>query len=149
MPSGGAVGKAGVLSEAVVAAAAEIDWLLTYTEDQVGRDFLRRFGWFELLGPTGHFLADDVVVFIGFWGPHLRYPWHKHESIEIYSVVDGSAVLEREGVDSRAYVSGETSLHASWQPHALKTEADPVLILAVQKGQGLNDVPIMLDGPPS
>lgn len=149
MPTKKASGEAAALSNAVIRASGEIDWLLTYTEDQVGHDFLERFGWFELLGPTGHFLADDVVVFIGFWGPNLRYPWHKHESIEIYSVVDGEAILEREGAVSRTYAPGETSYHRSWQPHALRTEEEPVLILAVQTGSGLNDVPVMLDRPPS
>lgn len=136
------------LAMKVVAAADEISWLRTYREDQVGADFLARFGWFELLGPTGHFRDEHLVAFIGYWGPGLRYPWHKHASREIYAVVDGRAVFERESAPPREMGAGGTSPHASWEAHALRTADAPVLALALQAGEDLNGVPIILEEAP-
>lgn len=145
-PAASTAGRA--LAEAVVAAADEIAWLLTYDEALVGADFLARYGWFELLGPTGHFHDETLVAFIGYWGPGLRYPWHKHASREIYAVVDGGAVFEREGAPARELGPGETSPHASWQAHALQTAEAPVLALALQAGEDLNGVPVILEEGP-
>lgn len=133
-----------VMAHAVIDAADQIDWLLTYTEDLVGADFLARYGWFELLGPTGHFMSDDVVAFVGYWGQGLRYPWHWHEAEEIYVVVDGACLFEAEGREARAASPGDTSHHVPWQAHALRTQDQPVLALAIQMGHGLNDVPEIL-----
>lgn len=144
LPTGAASPEGTRLAEAVIAAKDLIQWQLTYDEALVGPDFLRRYGWFELLGPTGHFQSDDLVAFIGYWGPGLRYPWHKHQSREIYAVVDGLAVMERGGAAARDLGPGGTSPHASWQPHALRTEDKPLLALALQVGEGLNDVPVLL-----
>ncbi len=144
VPSGAASGAGAALAEAVVGAADRIDWLLTYTEDQVGADFLARYGWFELLGPTGHFRTDDLVAFVAYWGPGLRYPWHRHAAEEVYAVIDGGCVFEAEGRPARAVTAGDTSHHAPWQAHALRTVDQPVLTLALHAGEGLNDVPELL-----
>lgn len=146
-PTAVAAPEGAALAEAVLAAASEIDWLLTYTEDQVGADFLARFGWFELLGPTGHFHAEDMVAFVGYWGPGLRYPWHRHEAEEVYAVVDGACLFEAEGRAALPAGPGDTSRHAPWQGHALRTEAQPVLALTLQAGRGLNDVPEIMSEP--
>lgn len=147
VPSPSASEAGAVLGQAVIDAADRIDWLLTYTEDQVGADFLARYGWFELLGLTGHFQSDEMVAFIAYWGPGLRYPWHRHEAEEVYAVVDGGCVFEAEGRPARSVTAGETSHHAPWQPHALRTVDQPVLTLVLQAGAGLNDVPELLPDP--
>ncbi|MEM1275710.1 MAG: dimethylsulfonioproprionate lyase family protein [Pseudomonadota bacterium] len=144
LPTGNASPEGTRLTKAVIAAKDAIQWQLTYDEALVGADFLRRYGWFELLGPTGHFRSEELVAFIGYWGPGLRYPWHKHASREIYAVVDGRAVMERMQAGARDLGPGGTSPHASWEPHALRTDRAPLLALALQAGEGLNEIPLLL-----
>ncbi|MEM9909400.1 MAG: dimethylsulfonioproprionate lyase family protein [Pseudomonadota bacterium] len=143
-PTASASGASADLARAIIDAADRIDWLLTYTEEQVGADFLARYGWFELLGPTGHFHADDLVAFIAHWGTGLRYPWHRHAAEEVYAVIDGACIFEAEGKPARHAKAGEISHHIPWQAHALRTDDTPVLTLVIQAGEGLNDVPEML-----
>ena len=133
------------LVRSIIDARNELRWLLTYSEDQVGADFLARYGWFELLGPTGHFHSENRVMFVGYWGANLRYPWHRHAAEEIYAVIDGRCVFERGGQNAIDAQSGVVSHHAPWQPHALFTRSDPVLTLVLQKGAGLNDAPEIMD----
>ncbi|MGD1868447.1 MAG: dimethylsulfonioproprionate lyase family protein [Neomegalonema sp.] len=143
-PTDAATAEGSALAAAVVEAADQIAWNLTYDEDLVGADFLARYGWFELLGPSGHFVDETLVAFIGYWGPGLRYPWHKHASREIYAVVDGRALFERESAAAREMGPGGVSPHAAWEAHALRTADAPVLALALQAGEDLNGVPIIL-----
>ena len=106
----------------------EVCWQQTYTEAEVGADFLSRYGWFELVGPTGHYLSDSTRAFIAFWGADLHYPAHLHEAEELYYVLAGSAEFHSEGQPSAQLVPGGTRYHAS-EPrprhgHAHRTGVD-------------------------
>lgn len=113
------------------------NWQHTYTEAEVGADFLARYGWFELVGPFGHFHATDTRAYIAFWGRGLVYPWHVHEAEEIYFVLSGEAQFETEGAETEVLGPGGTRFHRSWQPHALTTR-DDLLTLVLWRGAGLD-----------
>lgn len=132
------------LLAAVVAASRDIEWRRSYTEEQVGADFLQRYGYFELLGPTGHYIDHATRAYLGYWGPELYYPWHTHQAEELYFVVAGSA--EFEFGDGRAKRSvGETQMHTSYEPHAMRTTAcgGGILNLVLWRGEGLSGLPTM------
>ncbi|MEQ9259885.1 MAG: dimethylsulfonioproprionate lyase family protein [Roseovarius sp.] len=131
------------LRDALLAIAPHAEWRLTYTEEEVGADFLQRFGWFELAGPDGHFLTHELRITVGFWGAGLFYPRHQHEPEELYTVVSGEALFHADGEADARLGSGATRLHLSNQPHALTTEAAPVLTLVYWRGDGLANDPRM------
>jgi len=131
------------LRDAIVALAPYAEWRLTYTEDEVGADFLRRFGWFELAGPDGHFLTDKVRMTVGYWGPNLSYGRHHHKPQELYTVVSGSGLFMLDGDDTLTLGPGDTRLHPSDQPHALDTTDQPILTFVFWRGDGLADDPRM------
>jgi mannose-6-phosphate isomerase-like protein (cupin superfamily) len=125
------------LRDAALDLADYADWQQTYSEAEVGRDFLDRYGYFELVGPTGHFHSDKIRAYIGYWGDNLDYDWHLHEAEELYYVIAGEALFEAEGVASQILRPGDVRIHASNQPHAMKTRASPILALILWRGPGL------------
>lgn len=129
------------LRDALLAIAPFAEWRLSYTEDEVGADFLRRFGWFELAGPEGHFHTLRTRITVGYWGPGLFYPRHQHEPEELYTVVSGRALFHADGEADRALAPGQTRLHRASQPHALTTTDSPVLTLVFWRGAGLAHPP--------
>ena len=131
------------LCDALIAAAPHVEWRLTYTEDDVGPDFLRQYGWFELAGPGGHFLSHQTRLTVGYWGPGLFYPRHQHRAEELYSVVAGHALFHADGDPDATLHPGDTRFHASDQPHAMTTTTSPVLTFVMWRGAGLGDAPGM------
>ncbi len=125
------------VADAVKAAASLAHWQQTYTEAEVGRDFLDRYGWFELLGPTGHFLSNSARAYIAWWGERLHYPMHLHEAEELYYVLAGSAEFHVDGQPAVLVGPEGTRHHAPNQPHAMDTHAEPVLTLVLWRGPGL------------
>lgn len=122
---------------AVQAVASVAHWQLTYSEDEVGLDFINRYGWFELLGPTGHYFSDSLRAYIAFWGEGLTYAMHLHEPEELYVVLAGSAEFHSLSQPSAMVRPEGTRYHASNQPHAMETLAEPVLTLVLWRGSGL------------
>ncbi|MAO28203.1 MAG: hypothetical protein CMN15_13725 [Roseovarius sp.] len=131
------------LRDALVAAAPHVEWRHSYTEAEVGRDFLNRFGWFELAGPSGHFLTQSLRVTVGYWGPGLDYGWHEHLPEELYSVVSGRALFHLRNAPDLMLESGQTRFHPANAPHAMTTLTDPILTLVLWRGAGLGDDPRM------
>lgn len=131
------------LRDAILAVAPFVEWRLTYTEDEVGADFLQRFGWFELAGPEGHFLTQSARITVGFWGANLFYPRHQHEPEELYTIVSGTALFHADGEADCLLGPGATRLHRVNQPHAMTTTDQPVLTLVYWRGAGLAEPPRM------
>lgn len=129
------------LHQAVRDIADHAEWQLAYTEDEVGADFLNRFGYVELVGPTGHFQSQDVRAYLCYWGENLHYPWHLHEAEELYYIVSGRALFEAEGEPAAILGPGDIRVHRPNQPHAMTTTDSPILALLLWRGQGIDGVP--------
>ena len=114
-------------------------WQRSYTENQVGQQFLDSYGFIELFGPTGHYLSTEIRSFIGYWGGGLEYDWHQHEAEEIYFVVSGGALFRSEGDADRYMGPGETRRHSSFQPHAISMTDGPLLAFVMWRGAGMAD----------
>ena len=125
------------LIDALLNAAPYAQWRTTYTADQLGTDFINRYGYIELYGPEGHYNSRQSRAFIGYWGNHLNYPLHSHEAEEIYYIVAGEALF---GVDDHALQlrqPQDTQTHSAWQSHRMITENSAVLCLVLWRGGGL------------
>jgi hypothetical protein len=132
-----------VFTAAVLAAAPEARWQQTYTEAEVGADFLARYGWFELAGPAGHVRTDALRAYVAYWGRGLFYDWHEHEAEELYFIASGSALFRSEAQGDAVLGPGDTRLHAGFERHAMTTLDAPILTLVLWRGAGLDGVPTM------
>ena len=141
--TGPAAAETRALQQAISALAPNAEWRLTYTEEEVGADFLQRFGWFELVGPEGHYRSDEIRAYVAYWGENLYYPWHLHEAEELYYILAGEALFEAEGDAPVTLRPGDIRIHRSNQPHQMTTGASPVLALVLWRGAGLSGVPRM------
>lgn len=118
-------------------------WTRTYTEAEVGAHFLRHYGYFELVGPTGHYIDERTRAYVAYWGAGLDYDWHSHQAEELYFVVSGSGHFRSEGDDDAKLGRGGVRTHRSNQRHALRIEQDPILTFVLWRGPGLTELPVM------
>ena len=105
---------------------------------------MQRYGYVELLGPSGHFVDHTTRAYIGYWGEGLVYPWHAHQAEELYFVVAGGAEFAvADGRYQRGV--GDTQLHTANQPHAMTTspEGQGILTFVLWRGDGLAGLPSM------
>lgn len=135
-------GPTQALTKAICATAHLANWKLTYTEDEVGADFLNRFGYYELFGPTGHFHSTKLRGYVAFWGEGLAYDWHSHQAEELYLIAAGRARFHVAGNDAEL-TPNQTRLHTSWQSHAMTTTDSPILTYVLWRGEGLDALPRM------
>ena len=130
------------LIQAIKATTHLAQWKQTYTEEEVGAEFLRNYGYYELFGPTGHFHSTQLRGYVGYWGAGLTYDWHSHQAEEIYLNLAGGALFKVEG-DEAFVAPDQTRLHASWQSHAMITTDQPILTFVLWRGEGMGDLPKM------
>ncbi|MCA0905956.1 hypothetical protein LCM27_06045 [Ruegeria marisrubri] len=130
------------LVAAIKASAHLAQWKLTYTEEEVGADFLKRYGYYELFGPTGHFHSTQLRGYVGYWGASLDYDWHSHQAEELYLTLAGGAVF-RSDEDETFVGPNQTRQHKSWQSHAMTTTDQPILTFVLWRGEGMGDLPRM------
>jgi mannose-6-phosphate isomerase-like protein (cupin superfamily) len=128
---------------AIKALAPHASWKRTYTEEEVGAEFLSRYGYFELYGPTGMAKSESCRAYVGYWGENLVYDWHHHEAEEMYFALAGAATFMTEENDAVFVTPGQTQMHTSNQPHAMATGAGPILTYIVWRGPGLAGLPQM------
>ena len=64
------------------------------------KSFLEKYGYFELFGPTGHFLTNKMSLYVIFFDTENFYTWHNHEAEELYFVLSGSAKFESKADES-------------------------------------------------
>ena len=160
MPTASASTQA--LVDALLAATPHAEWRTTYTADQVGIDFVNRYGFIELYGPEGHYVSEQSRAFIGYWGNQLYYPPHSHEAEELYYIVAGEALfaVDDDAVQSSALQNSalrnpalrnpalrnrdsqlrspeDSQTHSTCQPHSMTTQDSAVLCLVLWRGAGL------------
>ncbi len=133
------------LARAIAEAVPALVWRQSYTAEEVGAEFLAGYAWANLVSPEGPFLSDEIRLSIGTWAAGLAYPRHWHAPEEMYLVIAGRAVFERDGAADRAVGPGDTAYHAPNEPHAARMQPGPLLAMAIWKGPALTRSPD-LDG---
>lgn len=122
---------------ALQAVSDDAAWQQSYSESQVGRQFLDSYGFIELYGPYGHYVSSTSRAFIGYWGGGLHYDWHRHEAEEIYGIVSGQALFRAEGQPDTLLGPGATRRHSSLQSHAFSMTNGPLLAFVLWRGSGM------------
>ena len=118
-------------------------WKQTYDEKDVGRNFLDKFAYFELFGPTGHFLTDEMSLFVIFFDKETYYTWHNHEAEELYFVISGSAKFDSKGNQSEILYKTKSRFHKSFQPHSLTTQKEKCLCFVVWRDKLNSEVKVV------
>ena len=115
------------LGRAFIAASPQAHWRETYKGTDIGQDFLDRFGCYCLIGTGGAYRSDQMAAYVVYMPPGLHYPWHHHPAEELYFVLAGEARFMRGGEPNEVLRAGDSSFHASNQPHGMETGDHPVL----------------------
>jgi len=118
-------------------AAAGLLWGQTYGLADFGAEFLRGYGWTELIGLRGPIASEGVAVGFLLLGPGVEYPPHAHEAVEVYLPLSGTAEWMRGKGPYAPLPPGEAIRHPSWMPHAMRTGAEPLVAAYVWRGGDL------------
>lgn len=133
--------QAGLHQPALVAAlverAGELDWRRSYSQPAVSAQFLENYGWTEILGGRGPRVATHLACGFLLLGPATHYPRHRHEAEEIYLPLAGTAAWQQGDGDWRDQLPGTVIHHQPFEPHAMRTHAEPLLALYLWRGAGL------------
>jgi len=112
-----------------------VNWEHGYKEKEVGKDFLNRYGFFELIGPSGHFKTSKMALYVNYLCKNAYYPWHNHDAEELYFIVSGKAKFESKNQNTEMLTSTKTRLHKSFESHAITTEEKPILSFVIWKNK--------------
>jgi mannose-6-phosphate isomerase-like protein (cupin superfamily) len=122
--------------EALIAAAPDLGWRQTYSEDDgFDEHYLDTYGWCDLAGPTGPYQADGIRVMTGYWGKGLVYPNHSHPPEEHYLFLAGGAWV-RLGDDPFRHLGAGSVFHTP--PHAVHSAEmrdGALLAIAIWRGE--------------
>ncbi|WP_419904858.1 dimethylsulfonioproprionate lyase family protein [Kiloniella sp.] len=80
------------------------------------------------------FSSNNILCGLFYLGPNQLYPEHKHPAVELYVVLSGKADWKRGRKDWQSRDPGEYFFHASNQPHAMRTNDEPLLALWAWSG---------------
>ncbi len=130
------------LRDAFIDAAPHAHWRETYKGTDIGDDFLARFGCYCLIGDGGPFKSDLFRAWLVYMPANLHYTWHHHPGEEMYLTLAGEAEFFREGAPAETLREGQTSYHASNQPHAMTTRDHPVMAYVVWRN-GFETPPVL------
>ena len=118
-------------------------WKQTYDEKDVGKSFLDKFAYFEFFGPAGHFLTNEMSLYVIFFDKETYYTWHNHEAEELYFVISGNAKFESKDDKSEVLYKSRTRFHKSFQPHSLTTLNYKFLCFVVWKDKLNSEVKVV------
>jgi hypothetical protein len=124
-----ALARATASTAAVCASLTVLQGALHWRQNSSYTDiaFLRGYAYCELLGPTGHWHTDRIALGLLLLGPGLTYPEHLHPATEIYVVLSGHAQWRQGNRPWRQRRPESVIEHASMEPHAMRTGAEPLL----------------------
>jgi hypothetical protein len=83
----------------------------------------------ELLGPDGMLQTDEIRLGVYWHDRHTFYPRHRHEAVELYHVVSGTALWQHVSEEWVPRPPDSFVLHQSNEDHATKTLDQPLLAL--------------------
>jgi hypothetical protein len=118
----------GRLRDLLIRNAACFDWL-TGEGNLAGR-----IASAEIAGPDGLARIDALRIGVFLQAPETHYPSHSHAAEELYLVLTGNALWQKDAGQFVAIPPGATVLHLSYQRHAMKTEQEPLLALWLWTG---------------
>ena len=112
-----------------------VKWENGYAEKDVNKNFLNNYGFFELIGPTGHFKTSEMALYVNYLDKNTLYPLHNHEAEELYFIISGEAKFENNNGDNEILTSNKTRFHKSFEPHAITTNNNQILSFVIWKNK--------------
>ena len=112
-----------------------VKWENGYSEKDVNNNFLNNYGFFELIGPTGHFKTSEMALYVNYLDKNTLYPLHNHEAEELYFIISGEAKFENNNEDYEILTSNKIRFHKSFEPHAITTDNKQLLSFVVWKNK--------------
>jgi len=129
---------AGTLIAALCRTATSLLWRQTYSLEEIGAEFLRNYGYTEIMGPNAPRAYRQLSCGFLLLGPQTTYPRHHHEAEEIYVTLTGAAEWLQGDAVWRRHPAGTLIHHASREAHAMRTADRPLLALYLWRGADLN-----------
>lgn len=71
--------------------------------------------------------SEDIMFGLTMQGPHVFYPAHAHEAVELYYVVGGSVEWQQGDGAWQDLSSGAFVCHGAMESHAMRTHDEPLL----------------------
>jgi hypothetical protein len=118
--------------------ADTLAWHQTYTEAQLGAEFLQNYGYTEIVGLNAPQRSTRIACGFLLLGPHTQYPRHRHEAQEIYVTLSGDAQWLQGDEIWRERRPGAVIQHASDEIHAMQTGANPLLAMYLWRSKNLD-----------
>ena len=109
----------------------------TYTEDDIGAEFLKQYGWIKFIGPDAYWDSNVLSGGLVLFGDDVSYPEHWMEAEGLYYIISGTSDWYREDLGWTKRVAGEWVIHRSNVKHGLKTTAEPLLLMYILRGENL------------
>jgi mannose-6-phosphate isomerase-like protein (cupin superfamily) len=125
------------LATLVHQAVSDFAWRQSYRAPQVSAQFLERYGWCELFGLSGPLPCPTLACGFLLLGPETFYPSHGHRAAELYVPLSGTAEWQCADEPFRTRAPGELIAHRPYEPHAMRTQSQPLLALYLWHGAGL------------
>lgn len=110
----------------------------TYTEDDIGADFLKQYGWIKFIGPDGYWDSNDLSGGLVLFGDDVSYPEHWMAAEGLYYIISGTSDWYREDIGWTTRTAGEWVTHGSNVKHGLKTTGEPLLLMYILRGENLS-----------
>ena len=124
---------------ALIAAAPQLDWRQTYSEeDGFDRRYLDSYGWFDLAGPEGPYQANGIRVMMGYWGKGLIYPNHSHPPEEHYLVLAGGAKFRLNDEPYRRLGPGEVFHTPAGAVHSADMRDEALMAMSIWRAEDLS-----------
>lgn len=125
--------------EALAAVAGSVSWVQTeaYRQDPPHGNFLDGYAHATFLGPTdGGQGPTSVAAATGLLllAPGVVYPHHAHPADEVYLPLTEARWSHGAGAPFEVATVGTVLHHRPWQPHAMITDARPLLALYLWTG---------------
>lgn len=89
------------------------------------------------LAAAGRARGERLACGLLLLGPETLYPSHRHEAEELYISLLGSADWHQSDRGWVRQPPGAVLHHASFEPHAMRTDAQPLLALYLWRGTEL------------
>ena len=114
--------------DAIVNIVDKLAWRIS-AAGRKNADLASKIAVAEIFGPDGIVWSDECRFGLLYQAPHVVYPSHYHEAEELYLVLRGTAIWQKDDSAPSKQKPGDFIRHKAWQPHGIETSADPLLAL--------------------
>ena len=114
--------------------------------DDIDFRFADRLATCEIIGYEAPFTSEEMHLYFVYLPPDTFYPWHKHPAEELYFVLSGEAIFQRENKPDQTLTSGDHIIHETQEAHAIHTTDKPLISLAVWRNH-LGIMPDLIANP--